>query len=88
LSRLKLVGKAQLTRLRKNRMATNAPWFSLARGIQENHPIRQGDVFGQLRGKLVNADYLCTVRQLPAKHFAGLPGNAVIGAKPVAVGDH
>src|SRR5437016_5293794 len=81
-----MMRKARLNRLRGDGLAYDFARIAIAGRIQKNHRTSSAYLFSEFRRQLVNANNVNL--QFSSDFLCRLPGNTVIAAKLVSVGDH
>src|SRR5207244_4210694 len=83
-----MMRQASLRRLRRDRLAYDIARVAIASRIQEDHRTSPAYLFCEFRGELMNANDVNLRSQFSPDFFRRMPGNTVITAKWVSVGDH
>ena len=83
-----MMRKARLNRLRGDGLAYDFARIAIAGRIQKNHRTSAAYLFCEFRRELVNTNNVNLRSQFSPDFLRRLPGNTVIAAKRVSVGNH
>src|SRR6266568_8900967 len=83
-----MMRKARLNRLRGDGLAYDFARIAIVGRIQKNYRTSSAYLFSEFRRQLVNANNVNLRSQFSSDFLRRLPGNTVIAAKWVSVGDY